>query len=86
MFKSVAILEVKAGTSDNERIHRYECPPETPYGEVYDSLCAMKAFVLEEMKKQADKELPTEVLEVQSGNNDAPPQECTVSQPQTECK
>ena len=57
MFKNLTVMEVKAA---EDRLHRYECPPDSPLGEVHDSLCAMKAFVLKQMQEQADKDKPEE--------------------------
>ncbi len=54
MFKNRFILEVKVG----ERIHTYICEPDSPRGEVHDVLCAMKAFNLEEMNKEAELDKP----------------------------
>ncbi len=53
MFKQISLLEVK-GSGD--RLHRFECDPSTPPGEVYDALCAMSKFVLDSMQKEAKKD------------------------------
>jgi hypothetical protein len=51
MFEQMIILKVKAA---EERIHRFECPPNSPLGEIHDALCAMKAYVLKQMNECAD--------------------------------
>lgn len=53
MFRNISVLEVKAG---DERMHRYECAPNAPLGEIHDSLCAMKAYILSQMKEKEEKE------------------------------
>lgn len=52
MFKQLSILEVKAG---EDRFHRYECPPNSPLGEVHDCLWAMLSFVAEKIKEGLGK-------------------------------
>lgn len=64
MFRQLYILEVKVG----ERIHRFECEPNSPRGEVHDVLCAMKAHNLEEMKKEAEQDKPKEECMVDKKN------------------
>ena len=62
MFKQLSILEVKAG---EDRFHRYECPPNSPLGEIHDSLCAMRKYVLDLMEEQEKKDEPKkETMEV----------------------
>lgn len=53
MFKQLSIIEVKGG---DDRIHRYECPPNSPPGEVHDAISAMKAYVLRHMQEEYQKE------------------------------
>ncbi len=53
MFRNLSIIEVKAG---DDRMHRYECPPNAPLGEIHDSLAAMKAYVLGQMQEKEEKE------------------------------
>lgn len=56
MFKQKMVLEVKGA---EDRMHRLECDPSTPLGEVHDAVCAMKNFVVQkinEQNEQAEKE------------------------------
>jgi hypothetical protein len=52
MFKQNSVLEVKG---NEERIHRYECPAETPLGEAYDALSTMRAHLLEIINQNAQE-------------------------------
>ena len=62
MFKQKVILDVKG---NDERIHRYECDPDAPIGEIYDALCTMKNFVIEKIKEKG-KPLEEESKECES--------------------
>ncbi len=53
MFKNLLVLEVKGG---RERIHQYQGTPESPLGEIYDALSAMKIYVLQLMNEAEKKE------------------------------
>ena len=57
MFKQLSVMEVKA---PEDRLHRYECPPNSPLGEVHDALCVMRAHVLEQMQAQLEADKPKE--------------------------
>ena len=48
MFQQKTILEVKAA----DRIHRFECDPNSPLGEVFDALAAMKSFIVNEINER----------------------------------
>ncbi len=53
MFKNVSVLEVKAS---EDRMHRYECPPESPLGEVHDVLHSMLSHVIGKIKDNEKQE------------------------------
>lgn len=52
MIKSKTVLEVKR----NDRIYQLECEPDSPLGEVYDALCAMRSFVVQRINEQQQAE------------------------------
>nr|CAB4126328.1 hypothetical protein UFOVP88_7 [uncultured Caudovirales phage] len=67
MIKNITSLEVEK----KDRSYRFYCSPDSPLGEVYDSLNEMRAFVINKIiEEQKGKELPEEekivVPEVQS--------------------
>lgn len=45
MLKSKSILEVKIG----ERTYELLCPQDSPLGEVHDSICQMKKYIIDRM-------------------------------------
>ena len=57
MFKNLSVMEVKAA---EERIHSYQCPPNSPLGEVHDSLRSMLGYVIQQMQAQQDADEPKE--------------------------
>ena len=54
MFTQLMILEVKAL---DDRIHRFECHPDSPLGEVHDALCAMKSEVVKKIMEIEEAEI-----------------------------
>lgn len=50
MFIQKMVLTVKG---NEDRLHRFECDPAAPLGEVHDALVTMTNFTLEEIKKHA---------------------------------
>lgn len=50
MFQQKTILLVKG---NEDRLFRFECDPTSQLGEVHDALETMKAFVVEEIKKNS---------------------------------
>ena len=69
MLKQKTIFEHKIG----DRTYVFECDPTSPLGEIHDSLCIMKNFVIEKImeiknneKKLAEekKEAEPEIIEV----------------------
>ena len=52
MIKHNAILEVKIG----ERIYQFQCPTDSPLGELHDALHQMKAFIIQRIV-DAEKEI-----------------------------
>lgn len=75
MFKQNMVLCVKG---NEERIHRLECDPTTPLGEVHDALETMKAFVIEEIKKHS-KPLEEESENCDSESGEKCDSECSES-------
>lgn len=57
MVKNKTILEVEV----NERKYEFECPPDSPLGELHDALCKMQLFILERMKDEQKRQ--TEIKE-----------------------
>ncbi len=53
MLKSTATIEIK-GTQ--KRVYTFYYDPSSPLGEVYDSICSMRLYVLEQMKLQDMRE------------------------------
>jgi len=47
MFKSIALAEIE---SETKRMHRYECPLDTPPEEAYHILGMIRANVFDQMK------------------------------------
>ena len=52
MLKNLSVLEVKV----DDRLYRFECDPNAPLGEVYDSVSAMKKYIYGVMKERYEKE------------------------------
>ncbi len=80
MFRQLTILEVKGA---EERIHRYECPPATPPGEVYDSLGAMREYLLRFMEEQQKSEKEKAETKIPEGE---PEQEHNFTPKDVKCK
>ena len=54
MFKQKFVLEING---QDERVHRYECCPTSPLGEIYDALSKMRAEILKQINEHNKKEL-----------------------------
>lgn len=54
MIKQQTLLEVKAG----ERTYELACSPDSPLGELYDAICAMKSFIVQRINEEQQKETP----------------------------
>jgi len=52
MIKNKTILEVKIG----ERAYQMECYPDSPLGEIFDALCAMRGFIVQRMIEEQEKD------------------------------
>jgi len=52
MLKAKTVLEVKIGEKDYALL----CDPEAPLGSVHDALCQMKAYVVQRIVEQQEKE------------------------------
>lgn len=60
MIKQQIKLEVKAG----ERVYELACSPDSPLGELYDAISAMKSYVVQRINEQLEEEKPKEKVEV----------------------
>jgi len=51
MFKNHTVAQ----ETINDRIHRYECTPNTPLGEAYDFLTRMRSYIFNLMAEEQAK-------------------------------
>lgn len=52
-----AVENFKLVLQVGERVHSYECAPDSPLGEVYDSLCKFRGYILNQMAERHNQEI-----------------------------
>jgi len=54
MIKTKAIIEHKIG----DRVHEFQCDPNSPLGEIFDALTMMRSLILNRMVEEQKKSEP----------------------------